>query len=191
MWVRTRRAKRRRSRWQIWLPIAVAVAGLGILLASPFLAIAAFHGVQAQVAAASDAAAHHVNETVSDGSVDFTVRGTQCGLATVGGTAQPVNGQFCVVRVTVANHGPAPILSRALTAGEPPDAAALNSLPSPEAIAAVRRLGIRYAVLHTGVYSGVQQYTEEQARAVIDGLPLGARATRHGNSWLIDFSGMR
>jgi hypothetical protein len=72
-----------------------------------------------------------------------------------------------------------------------PDAAALNSLPSPEAIAAVRRLGIRYAVLHTGVYSGVQQYTEEQARAVIDGLPPGARATRHGNSWLIDFSGMR
>ena len=71
------------------------------------------------------------------------------------------------------------------------DAADLNTLPAPAAIAAMERLGIRYAVLHTGVYSGVQQYTDEQARQIIAGLPPGARATHHGNSWLIDFSGMR
>ncbi len=71
------------------------------------------------------------------------------------------------------------------------NAAALNTLPAPDAIAAIHRLGIRYAVLHTGVYSGVQQYTEEQARQVIAGLPAGAIATRHGNSWLIDFGKMR
>lgn len=31
-----------------------------------------------------------------------------------------------------------------------------------------------------------QQYTEEQAAAIVAALPPGAHATRHGNAWLVD-----
>jgi hypothetical protein len=68
------------------------------------------------------------------------------------------------------------------------DADELNSFPSPIALAAIRRLEIRYAILHVGPYEGVPQFTEAQADAVIRALPSGTRAERHGDSWLVDLA---
>ncbi len=62
----------------------------------------------------------------------------------------------------------------------------LNTFPSADAVRMMRRLGIRYAVLHVGRYQGVLQYTKAQVAAILDRLPPGARATRHGNAWLVD-----
>lgn len=66
------------------------------------------------------------------------------------------------------------------------DAIALNSFPSPEALATMRRLKIRYAILHLGLAQGIAQFSEEQADAVVRGLPQGAIAERHGDAWLVD-----
>jgi hypothetical protein len=41
-------------------------------------------------------------------------------------------------------------------------------------------------VLHAGRYFGVQQYTRAQVAAILDRLPPGARAERHGDAWIVD-----
>lgn len=64
--------------------------------------------------------------------------------------------------------------------------ATLNTFPAAPAVKLARRLGVRYVVLHVGPYSGVAQYTEQQARAIVATLPDGAKATRHGDAWLIE-----
>jgi len=64
--------------------------------------------------------------------------------------------------------------------------ATLNEFPSAAALRTMRELHIRYAVLHTGRYSGVQQYTKAQVARILGELPPGARARRHGNAWLVD-----
>jgi len=64
--------------------------------------------------------------------------------------------------------------------------AELNTFQSPTALRTMRRLKIRYAVLHAGKYFGVQQYTRAQIAAILDRLPPGARAERHGDAWIVD-----
>jgi hypothetical protein len=64
--------------------------------------------------------------------------------------------------------------------------ATLNTFPSPAALRTMRRLKIRYAVLHVGPYNGVAQYSKRQVAAMLDRLPEGPRAERHGDAWLVD-----
>jgi hypothetical protein len=64
--------------------------------------------------------------------------------------------------------------------------ATLNTFPAAPALKLAQRLGVRYVILHTGRYSGVRQYTPAQAEAIVATLPPGAKATRHGNAWLIE-----
>ncbi len=64
--------------------------------------------------------------------------------------------------------------------------ATLDTFPAAPSLALARKLGVRYVILHTGPYSGVAQYTPEQARAIVATLPAGAHARRYGNAWLIE-----
>ncbi|MEO6468903.1 MAG: hypothetical protein ABIP21_07365, partial [Acidimicrobiia bacterium] len=64
----------------------------------------------------------------------------------------------------------------------------LNTFPSASASRLMNRLRIRYAVLHVGKYQGVRQYTKAQVAGILGTLPPGARATRHGNAWLVDLA---
>jgi hypothetical protein len=66
------------------------------------------------------------------------------------------------------------------------DLALLNTFPSPAALETMRRLDIRYAVLHTGSFAGVPQYTEKQASAVVSALPPGTHVERRGRAFLVD-----
>jgi hypothetical protein len=66
------------------------------------------------------------------------------------------------------------------------NAGQLNTFPSRVALAAMRRLDIRYAVLHVGPFEGAPQFTEEQADAVIRELPPGTRVERHRDDWLVE-----
>jgi hypothetical protein len=68
------------------------------------------------------------------------------------------------------------------------DADELNTFPSAISLATMRRLEIRYAILHIGPYEGVAQFTEAQADAVIRALPPGTRVERHGDSRLVDLA---
>ena len=67
-----------------------------------------------------------------------------------------------------------------------PNTKTLNGFPSPASLRLMKQLGIRYAVLHVGRYSGVRQYTEAEAARIIADLPPGATARRHGDAWLVD-----
>ena len=53
---------------------------------------------------------------------------------------------------------------------------------SPDAVARLRALGVRYVVLHLGV----GQYTPQQIADIVAALPAGATARPHGDAWLID-----
>ncbi|MGZ6953465.1 MAG: hypothetical protein ACXVJX_15310 [Acidimicrobiia bacterium] len=65
------------------------------------------------------------------------------------------------------------------------------TFPARPAVALARRLGVRYVVLHIGVYSGVRQFTEQQARTIVATLPRGASARRYGDAWLVDLRRVR
>ena len=69
-----------------------------------------------------------------------------------------------------------------------PELGTLNTFPSPSALATMRRLHIRYAVLHLGSFAGVDQYTRPQIDAIVSALPGGARVERHGKAWLVDLA---
>ena len=64
--------------------------------------------------------------------------------------------------------------------------ATFNQFPAPTAVREARDLGVRYVVLHVGVYGGYLQYTDAQIRAIVTGLPPGATAHPYGNAWLVD-----
>lgn len=64
--------------------------------------------------------------------------------------------------------------------------ATLNRFPSPAARQTMKKLRIRYAVLHVGRYSGVQQYTKAEVARIIAELPPEVSARRHGDAWLVD-----
>jgi hypothetical protein len=68
------------------------------------------------------------------------------------------------------------------------DTPVLNTFPSPAALEVMRRLHIRYAVLHLGTTAGVPQYSEQQAESMLAALPPDAHVERHGNSWLVDLN---
>ena len=68
----------------------------------------------------------------------------------------------------------------------PKHTATLNRFPSAAALREMKKLRIRYAVLHTGRDAGAQQYTKTQVAAMLAALPPGAHARRHGNAWLVD-----
>ena len=62
----------------------------------------------------------------------------------------------------------------------------LNAFPAPDALAAARRLRIRYVILHLGTTGGFPQLGDEAAAAIVRELPPGARAERRGRAWLVD-----
>jgi hypothetical protein len=68
----------------------------------------------------------------------------------------------------------------------PTKTATLDRFPSAGALRMMKKLRIRYAVLHTGPDAGVQQYTRAQVAAILAELPPGAHARRHGDAWLVD-----
>ena len=75
---------------------------------------------------------------------------------------------------------------------EYPDRARLiNTFPARDAVDELRRLGVRFVVLHTGEAAGFRQYTNSEAQLIVGALPDGATATRHGDSWLVDLAGGR
>lgn len=67
----------------------------------------------------------------------------------------------------------------------------LNAFPAPDALAAARRLRIRYVVLHLGSTGGFPQLSDDAAAAIIRDLPAGARAERRGRAWLVDLGPAR
>ncbi len=69
-----------------------------------------------------------------------------------------------------------------LPPGYAEDVQLLNTFPSPEAVARLRALGVRYVVLHLGV----GQYTPQQIADIVAALPPGATARPHDDAWLID-----
>ena len=72
-----------------------------------------------------------------------------------------------------------------------PDLRQLNAFPAPDALAAARRLRIRYVVLHLGSTGGFPQLSDDAAAAMIRDLPPGARAERRGRAWLVDLGPVR
>ena len=69
-----------------------------------------------------------------------------------------------------------------LPPGYTEDVDLLNTFPSPEAVARLRALGVRYVVLHLGV----GQYTPQQIADIVATLPPGATARPYGDAWLVD-----
>ena len=67
----------------------------------------------------------------------------------------------------------------------------LNTFPDPDALAAARRLRIRYVVLHLGATGGFPQLSDDAAAAMVRDLPPGARAERLGRAWLVDLGPVR
>jgi hypothetical protein len=65
------------------------------------------------------------------------------------------------------------------------DTALLETIPDPAAMARVRALKIRYLILHVGVQTDIQMFTQTQAQAIINGLP-SATVTRYGPNYLVD-----
>jgi hypothetical protein len=58
----------------------------------------------------------------------------------------------------------------------------LNTFPSPEAVARLHALGVRYVILHLGV----GQYAPQQLADIVAALPPGATARPYGDAWLVD-----
>jgi hypothetical protein len=65
------------------------------------------------------------------------------------------------------------------------DTALLETIPAPAAMARVKSLQVRYLVLHVGVQTDIQMFTETQALAIIAALPT-ASAVRYGPNYLVD-----
>lgn len=65
------------------------------------------------------------------------------------------------------------------------DTALLETIPAPDAMARVKALRVRYLILHVGVQTDIQMYTEDQAHTIIAALPA-ATATRFGPNYLVD-----
>ncbi len=63
----------------------------------------------------------------------------------------------------------------------------LNSFPAAEALSSIDRLDVRYVILHTGSEQGFPAYAAADAAAIATAaVEGGARASRHGEDWLID-----
>ena len=63
----------------------------------------------------------------------------------------------------------------------------LNAFPSPDSLALLDELDVRYVVVHTGpAADGQPQYDDGEAEALVDALPAGWSAERHGRSWLLE-----
>jgi hypothetical protein len=69
-----------------------------------------------------------------------------------------------------------------LPPGYPEDVQVLNTFPSPDSVARLRALGVRYVVLHLGA----EQYTPQQVADIVAALPPGATARPYGDAWLVD-----
>lgn len=70
-----------------------------------------------------------------------------------------------------------------------PDLATFNGFPTPESLQRAAELRVRYVVIHVGEATDHGALSEADAEARIAALPDGARAERHGDSWLIDLHG--
>jgi hypothetical protein len=72
--------------------------------------------------------------------------------------------------------------------GYPPgyytQAALFNRFPAPEAVEAMRQIGLRFVILHVGDQAD-RSYPEAKAQQIVDALPLGMSAERVGSTWLI------
>jgi hypothetical protein len=66
------------------------------------------------------------------------------------------------------------------------EAAALATLPSNNALATLSSLRVRYLILHVGLQTGIQMYTEEKATSILRGLPTYANVARYGPNYLVD-----
>lgn len=73
----------------------------------------------------------------------------------------------------------------AAPAGYQQDVDVINSFPAPGAVGRLRRLGVRYVVLHTWPVPRVGYYQPAQAGTIVANLPAGASAHLYGNSWLV------
>jgi hypothetical protein len=69
-----------------------------------------------------------------------------------------------------------------LPPGYPEDVQVLNTFPSPDSVARLRALGVRYVVLHLGA----EQFTPQQVADIVAALPAGATARPYGDAWLVD-----
>ena len=66
---------------------------------------------------------------------------------------------------------------------------ALNAFPSQEAVDHARGLGLRYLVLHEGHAGRYHVDNATQLRELARSVPAGMRATRHGDSYLVELDG--
>ena len=69
-----------------------------------------------------------------------------------------------------------------------PDLATFNGFPAPQSLQRAAELRVRYVVIHVGDATDHAALSEADAAARISGLPAGARAERHGDSWLVDLA---
>jgi hypothetical protein len=62
----------------------------------------------------------------------------------------------------------------------------LNRFPSADSIALLGELDVGYVLVHTGpAADGQPQYDDQEAEALVEDLPPGWTAQRHGGSWLV------
>ena len=71
------------------------------------------------------------------------------------------------------------------------DVEALEVFPAPPALARAADLGVRFVVLHLGEEQSFAAYDDAEAEAILEGLPVGATASRYGSAWLVDLTGLR
>jgi hypothetical protein len=106
------RRKRSRSPWVFGLLLLAVVLGLaGVLVAALGWAgpVMSALGVDHNAKKAVDG---RMNTPIADGTFEFTVTAARCGLDKVGDgkSAQPAQGQFCLIDVTVRNVGSSPVI---------------------------------------------------------------------------------
>jgi hypothetical protein len=66
------------------------------------------------------------------------------------------------------------------------DVVEIKTLPAPGAFEKLKNLRVRFLVLHMGVQTGIQMYSEADAAAIIKALPPTATVGRYGSNYLID-----
>jgi hypothetical protein len=66
------------------------------------------------------------------------------------------------------------------------DAQVLATLPMPAAQARLQQRHVRYLIVHVGVQTGYQMFSEDQASSLIGHLAPGATSTRYGPNYLVD-----
>lgn len=64
----------------------------------------------------------------------------------------------------------------------------LETFPSAASLELLRSLDVRYVLLEVGKRSTLPMYQPSELRAVLDGLPASARATRHGEAYLVELA---